>query len=245
MEEIRKAFHHDLDDVRHDIMRLGGMVSELIPRATELLLAGDLTAAEEVVKGDDVLDALALDIDEHCTRILARQNPVASDLRAIVAAIHLVSEIERCGDLVVNLAKATRRLHGTPIDPKMRGIIQRMGHAGQRLLRAALDAYADRDEALAAALDDMDDEMDELNSELLHAIFETRSDATDLKATVQLALIGRYYERIGDHAVNMGERVAYLVTGWLPEHTGAARARARADQNQAEPGPPEASHENP
>ena len=109
-----------------------------------------------------------------------------------------------------------------------------MGEEAQRLMRVAIDAYAERDDGKAAALDDMDDRLDTLHKDYIQAIFETHKAAgLDLQAGVQLALIGRYYERIGDHAVNIGERVRYMVTGWMPEHTGAARVAARFEAKEA------------
>jgi phosphate transport system protein len=230
MAEIRKVYHEQLDDIDRQLVEMGGMVVELIPRGTEILLNGDLKGAEDLIIGDDKLDLMALDIDEKCTQVMSRQQPMAVDLRSLVAALHLVNEIERSGDLVVNIAKGTRRLHGLPIDPKLRGLIERMGNEAQRLFKTAMDAYVDRNEGLAAALDDMDDTMDELHGDFIQALFESRhAEVGDLQPAIQLALIGRYYERIGDHAVNIGERVIYLCTGWLPEHTGAAREKARTE----------------
>jgi phosphate transport system protein len=102
-----------------------------------------------------------------------------------------------------------------------------MASEAVRLYQLAMDAYADGDADLAAALDDMDDRLDQLHKNYIQAILEQYADARDVQMAVQLALVGRYYERIGDHAVNIGERVQYMVTGWLPEHTGAARHAAR------------------
>ena len=96
-------------------------------------------------------------------------------------------------------------------------------------MRVAIDAYAERDDGKAAALDDMDDRLDALHKEYIQAIFETHKGTARPPGGVQLALIGRYYERVGDHAVNIGERVRYMVTGWMPEHTGAARVAARVE----------------
>jgi phosphate transport system protein len=228
--DVRRSFHHDLDLVRDDLVRLAGMVSEALARGTEALLAGDLAVAEELISHDDVLDTLAVDIEERCYSLLALQQPVAVDLRALVAATRMVSEIERSGDLVVNMMKATRRLYGTPIDPKVRGLIARLATEVGRLFRLAIDAYADRNEGLAAALDDMDDAVDTLHAEYIASIFESHDrKSIPLQAAVQLALVGRYYERIGDHAVNIGERVRYICTGWLPEHTGVARVAASGE----------------
>src|SRR5215211_6991860 len=229
--DVRRGFHHDLDLIRDDMVRLAGMVSEALARGTDALLAGDLVVAEELITNDDVLDALAVDIEERCYSLLALQQPVAIDLRALVAASKMVSEIERSGDLVVNMMKAARRMYGTTIDPKLRGLIAQLSKEAGRLFRLAMDAYADRNEALAAALDDMDDAVDGLHAEYIAAIFESHDrKAIPLQAAVQLALVGRYYERIADHAVNVGERVRYICTGWLPEHAGVARVAASGER---------------
>ncbi len=104
-----------------------------------------------------------------------------------------------------------------------------MSEEARSLFQLAIDAYARGDAALAAALDDIDDRLDDLHEDYIQLIFEAHARGSlDLRAAVQLAVIGRYYERIGDHAVNIGERVTYMITGWLPEHSGAARAEARA-----------------
>lgn len=228
MQDIRKGFHHDLDVVRDDIVRLASMVTEALGKATQALLDGDLTTANEIIQGDDVLDTLALDIEERCYQLLALQQPMATDLRALVAAIRMVAEIERSGDLVCNIMKASRRMYGADFDPKVRGLITRLGQEVHRLFRLSIDAYVDRNDGLAAALDDMDDSVDALHADYIQSIFESHdTEAMQLQTAVQMALVGRYYERIADHAVNIGERVRYMVTGWLPEHTGAARLAAQ------------------
>ena len=234
-QEIRKSFHQHLDEVKQDILRLAAMVTERIPWGTEILLTGNLKAAEELIVGDDELDALYTEIEERCYQLLALQQPMASDLRAVVTAIRMNSEIERSGDLMVNVAKAARRIYGTDIDPKVRGLIQRMGEEAQKLFQMAMDAYNENDDGMASALDDIDDRLDSLHHDYIQAIFEVgAAEGSDVRAIVQLALVGRYYERIGDHAVNIGERVRYLCTGWLPEHTGAARQAARKAASDAE-----------
>ena len=234
--EIRKTFHQELDSLRDDLVRLAGMATEALAAGTDAFLGGDLRAVEAIIAGDDEIDELSLEIEERCFRLLALQNPLASDLRQIIAAIRMSSEIERSADLVTNTMKAARRLHGTPLDPRIRGLIERLSEHVHRLFRLAIDAYVDRDEGLAAALDDMDDDIDDLHSEYIRTIFEVyEGGTTPLQVSVQLALVGRYYERIGDHAVNIGERVRYMVTGWLPEHTGAARLAAKRAARLEEP----------
>lgn len=228
-EELRKAFHEDLDTIKHGIVRMAGRVSETIPRGTEAFLASDLAEAQTLIEEDDIIDALSIELEERCYEVLALQQPMASDLRAIMTALWLNAEIERSGDLMTNIAKATRRIYGSEIDPRIRGLLVQMSEEAARLFRLAINSYVERDAGLAVALDDIDDRLDELNIETTQAILETYNDRDlDLQPAVQLALICRYYERIGDHAVNIGERVRYMVDGWLPEQTGAARAALRA-----------------
>jgi phosphate transport system protein len=229
-DELRKQFHEELADLQHEVVRAAAMVTEGIPRTTEVLLTSDLNGAQALIEDDDELDYLSLEIEEHAIRLMALQQPMASDLRTIVAALKLNGEIERSGDLVVNIAKASRRIYGVEFNPRCRGIIQAMSEQAANLYRRAIDAYVEGDAALAAALDDMDDRLDGLNKEFIQAIFEAHGEGSiDLQAAVQLALVSRYYERIGDHAVNMGDMVQFVVTGWMPEHSGAARVKARRE----------------
>lgn len=225
---LRKQFSEHLDHIQSSVVRLGDMVCEAIPAATATLLTGDLAGARNIIDGDDEIDALTLEIEEECFQILVLQSPMARDLRVVVTALRLASEIERCGDLASNIAKTARRLFHVELDPTLRAMVDRMSELAVGLLRFALDAYARADDAQAAALDDLDDELDNLHRAFVETIFEQhRTQDLDLRVGVQLALIGRFYERLGDHAVNVGERVQYQVTGWLPERDGAQRAQAR------------------
>lgn len=228
MPDSRSTFHQQLDDVQRDLIRAAARVTESIMRGTEALLALDLAAAQALIDGDDEIDVLTLEIEERCFTLLARQQPMASDMRAVVTAIRLTSEIERSGDLMVNVAKATRRLYGAEVPVPLHSLLRAMAEQAVRLYGLAMDAYAEGDATLAAALDDMDDHLDQLHKDYIQTILELHADVGDVQVAVQLALVGRYYERIGDHAVNIGERVQYMVTGWLPEHTGAARLAAKA-----------------
>jgi phosphate transport system protein len=228
MPDSRSTFHQQLDEVQRDLIRAAARVTESIMRGTEALLTIDLAEAQELIDADDEIDALTLDIEERCFTILARQQPMASDMRAIVTAIRLTSEIERSGDLMVNVAKATRRLYGSEVPVPLRSLLQSMAAEAVRLYGWAMDAYQQQDADLAGALDDMDDRLDELHRDYIQTILEVHADVRDVQVAVQLALVGRYYERIGDHAVNIGERVQYMVTGWLPEHAGVARLAARS-----------------
>ena len=232
----RKAYHQELQGLRQDIIALAARVTEAIPRGTEVLLNGDLAAAQALIDDDDEIDRLSVALEDRIFSIFVRQAPMASELREIITMLKAVGELERSADLMVNVAKAARRLYGSPLTARIRGLITAMSGEAQKLMQLAVDAFAERDDALAAALADIDDRLDQLNRDMVQAIFESQAaENPDLQTAVQLALIARYYERIGDHAVNIGQRVAFMVTGWLPEHTGAMRARARHDLPAAAP----------
>jgi phosphate transport system protein len=224
MEDLRRTFHTDIDHARGELVRLAAAVTETIPRATAVLLDGDLEAADQIIRGDDEIDARSVDIEEHCYRILALQAPVASDLRQVIALLKMVAEVERSADLLCNICKAARRIYGHELDPKLRGIIAQMGEQAQQLYDAAIESFIENDAAKAAAIDDMDSFLDGLQKQFVQAIFESHaSGRIDLQVAVQLAVVARFYERIGDHAVNIGERVRFIITGWMPEHRGANR----------------------
>jgi len=229
-ELLRSSFHEDLDAMRLEVVRMCAMVTEMIPRATDAFLNNDLTAASKLIADDDQLDAVSIDLDTRCMQLLALQNPMATDLREIVAAIRLNPEIERSGDLVVNIAKATRRMFGTEYEPHVRGLITKMSEEAQRMFRLATEAYDSRDIALGAALDDIDDRLDDYANDLVTSVLtDHRAHERDPQTSIQMALIGRFYERVGDHAVNIGEWVRFIVEGWRPEDVGAARATANTE----------------
>ena len=132
MNELRKNFHHELDEVHSELMRIGASVIEAIPRCTRVLLDMDLEGADLMILGDDEIDSRCIDVEERCYHILALQAPVASDLRAIVAALKMTAEIERSADLAVNICKAARRIYGHELNPKLRGLIGKMSQQADR-----------------------------------------------------------------------------------------------------------------
>ncbi len=214
MPETRKVFHEELNQLRADIVRLAALAGESIQAGTASLLEFDLAAAEAVVAGDKVLDDLTHSIEERTCLLLARQQPMAVDLRMLVTTLRIIHELERIGDLMVNVAKGARRLYPGPLEPKVRGIIDRMRKQATAQLQLASDTFAEGDPAKASALADMDDVMDDLQKELYRTIFRSGAhDEAEIQRAVQVALLGRYFERIADHAVNIGERVNYMVTG--------------------------------
>lgn len=229
--DLRVEFHESLDELRNDLVRLGAMTVETIGRGTAALLERDLHKAQQLIDGDDVIDTLAITIEETCYRLLALQQPMARDLRFIICSLRLASELERSADLMVNICKASRRIYDVSMTPTVRSLIEDMSIEAASLTRKAIDAFVASDDGLASALDDIDDRLDDLQVEFVESVFTSHeSDGITLRSAVQLALIGRYYERIGDHAVNMGERITYMVTGWLPEHAAVARLELRTRQ---------------
>jgi len=216
MPETRKVFHEELDELTSSVVRLAAMASEAIQSGTSALLDFDLAGAEQMIADDRILDGLAHDMEERVYLLLARQQPMAVDLRTLVTIVRVAHELERIGDLMVNVAKATRRIYPRELDPKLRGIIDRMREQATAQLQVAADAFADRDAERARALNDMDDVMDDLQKELFRTIFSFPArDEAAVQLAVQVALVGRYFERIADHAVNVAERVPYIVTGTL------------------------------
>ncbi|MGH9154542.1 MAG: phosphate signaling complex protein PhoU [Acidimicrobiales bacterium] len=214
MVETRKLYHEQLGELMADTVRLAALAGEQIALGTQAFLDADLAAAGDVVAGDAVLDDLTHAIEENVYLVLARQGPVAGELRTLIAVLRVIHEIERCGDLMVNVAKATRRLFPHSLDPRIRGLVERMGAQAGNQLRLSSAAFRDGDVGQAEALADMDDTMDDLQKTLFRAVFAAgASDEAALQAAVQVALIGRYYERIADHAVNIGERVRFMVVG--------------------------------
>ena len=230
MDELRKNYHHELESARAELARLAALVAELIPRATQVLLDGDLEGAEYIIRGDEAIDDRAVELEEQCIRILALQAPVATELRQVVALLKMIAEVERSGDLVRNICKAARRIYGHDLDPKLRGLIHRMGEQAQQIYAAAIEAFVESDAAKAAALDDMDAYLDALQKQFIQAIFESQAAGRiDMQIAVQLAIVARFYERIGDHAVNIAERVRFVITGWVPDHKKPQRAKVDVD----------------
>jgi phosphate transport system protein len=146
----------------------------------------------------------------------------------------MIAEVERSADLAANVCKAARRIYGHDLDPRVRGIVARMGEQAQAMFDATLEAFRESDAAKAAAVDDMDAYLDALQKQFISAIFESQAQGhIDLQVAVQLAMVARFYERIGDHAVNMSQRVLYIVTGKVPDHSKPNRQKMVLGDNLA------------
>ncbi len=216
-QEVRRSFAEHLDEVRNDVVKLTGLTTEAIGASTQALLDTDLGAVERVIGNDNRIDELKEAIELRVYGMFATQQPMAGDLRTLLAVLRILQEVQLTADLTVSIAKSARRLYPTQLPPKVRGLLERMGAQASIQLNLAVDAFADLDEAIAAALPDMDDVMDDLQKDLFRAIFETCSnDEAGLQQAVQLALIGRFFERIADHAVLIGAWVRFMITGEFP-----------------------------
>ena len=214
---VRGAFAEHLEIASTDLVRLAAMTAESIRVASHALLAGDLAAAERVIAENIAVDALKEDLEFRVYEFFALQQPMARDLRALIAMLRILHEIQLTAGLTVSIAKAARRLYPGELDPKIRGILEQMGTQGAIQLNVAVDAFADHDLAIASALPDMDDVMDDLQRDFFRVIFDTCArDEFGLHQAVQLALLGRFYERIADHAVLIGAWTKFMITGEFP-----------------------------
>jgi len=215
--ETRRSFAEHLEEIRADVIKIAGLTSEAIGACTEALLDADLMAVERIIAEDLTIDTLKESLEFRVYEMFATQQPMAGDLRTLLAVLRILQEIQLTADLTVTISKATRRLYPGQLPPKIRGLIERMGAQASIQLNLAVDAFADLEVAIASALPDMDDVMDDLQKELFRAIFElSTSDEAGIQRAVQLALIGRYYERIADHAVLIGAWTRFMVTGEFP-----------------------------
>ena len=220
MVETRRTFDEQIQEVRAEVVKLAVQSCEQIGAATQAFLDADLTVVDDIYDAHQEIKERVLQIEHRVYQLFALQQPMASDLRVMLAVLRILHEIELTGGLMRNVARATRRLYPRELPPRIRGIIERMGAQASVQTHLAVDAFADGDEAIASALPDMDDVMDDLQRELFRAIFsgfsgESTNEAA-LQMAVQLAIVGRDYERAADHAVMVGRWVEFMVTGQLP-----------------------------
>jgi len=218
---MREAFHDQLDAMFVDLAAICRSVEEAVRLATEALSTGDAATAEQVISADIDIDKARERVEDSAFLLLSLQQPVASDLRTVVAALRMVSELERMGDLSVHVAKIARlRVPNLAVPEEVRPTISRMAEVAEEMVSRVARIITDRDvdEALELAKDD--EEMDQLRrssfADMLSADW-----SHGVEAAVDLALLGRYYERIADHAVSVANRVIFVVTGENPRAVGA------------------------
>lgn len=218
---MRDAYHEDLDAIGAALVRLTGLVENAITRATVALMQADLTAAEAVIAGDDEVDNLYRWIEARSLDLLARQQPVAGDLRTLVGGLRMVSDLERVGDYAVHIAKVARRRYPAgAVPPELRDIVAEMGATAASIVAKAGVVIAERDVAAARELESDDDVMDALQRRLFRVLLDG-GWPHGMEAAIDITLTGRYYERLADHAVSVARQLVYLVTGehgWAPAH---------------------------
>jgi phosphate transport system protein len=218
--ENRRPFDEQLQEMRSEVVRLAVKSCEAIGAATQALLDADLSLVDEIYEVRREMEERVIAVEQQVYQLFALQQPIASDLRTMLAVLRILQEIELTAGLMRNVARATRRLYPRELPPRIRGILERMGAQASVQMHLAIDAFGDNDEKVASALPDMDDVMDDLQKDLFRSIFAGFSaeqvDEAQLQMAVQLAFVGRDYERAADHAVMIGRWVAFMVTGKLP-----------------------------
>jgi phosphate transport system protein len=212
MAEHRQEFHRELEAIEANVIGLFGMVAEDLPKATDALLSGNGEIVRMLAERDQAIDDLYPKIEELVDRELVLQSPLASDLRFLVSVLRVVPELERSHDLVVNIARRANYILSEDLSPRSRGLVEQMGSLASDMWRMAVDCWCQRDRSAAIALDDRDDEMDELFASLMA---ELGSGRMTLPVTMEMTLVARFYERLADHAVNIARRVVYLA-GSIP-----------------------------
>ena len=207
MVEHRQEFTRELEAIETKVIELFAMVAEDLPGATEALLTANNEVLRTLAEREKVINALYPEIEELVNREILLQSPVASDLRFLLSVLRIVPELERSHNLVVQIASRANHILGKDLSPRCRGLVERMGNLASEMWRQAVDSWYQRDRSVALILDGRDNDMDELHSSLLA---ELASGSMSLPVTMEMTLVARFYERLGDHAVNIARRVIYL-----------------------------------
>ncbi|MBU2695834.1 phosphate signaling complex protein PhoU [Nocardioides sp. WV_118_6] len=213
---MRDAYTDQLDAIFDDLAAISRRVQVAVAEATEALMTGDATTAEKVISEDAAIDRAREQVEERAFELLSLQAPVAGDLRTVVAALRMVAELERMGDLSVHVAKIARlRVPDVAVPDEVRPTFERMGAVAEDMVARVTEVIAGRDVEAAIALGRDDEEMDQLRR---RSFAELLGDewTHGVEAAVDIALLGRYYERIADHAVSIANRVIFVVTGHNP-----------------------------
>jgi phosphate transport system protein len=209
----RQEFERELEAIEAKVIELFAMVAEDLPGATHALLTGDAEILPVLTEREHTINALYPEIENLVNREIMRQAPVASDLRFLLSVLRIAPELERSHDLVVQIAARANHILGEDLSPRSRGLIERMGDLASSMWRRAADSWYQRDRSAALALEERDNEMDELHASL---VAELASGRMTLPVTMEMTLVARFYERLSAHAVNIARRVTYLA-GTAPE----------------------------
>ncbi|MFI9506051.1 phosphate signaling complex protein PhoU [Nocardia sp. NPDC052566] len=213
---MRVIYNEQMADLAHLLGEMAGLAGSAMDRATQSLLQADLTLAESVITEYDRIAEMITDAEEKAFALLALQAPVAGDLRQVVSAIQIVQDVNRMGALALHVAKVTRRRHPNHALPEaVNGYFAEMGRIAVNMGAGAKEVLETRDPERAAQLNEDDEAMDDLHRHLFTLLMD-RDWKYGVAAAVDVTLLGRYYERFADHAVEIGRRVIFLVTGVLP-----------------------------
>ena len=212
MERVTRHFQEELELLQERLLAMGGLAEEHVRESVRSLVSRDPGLVERVLGGDEPINDLHIEIDDRCFKLLALHQPMAADLRAIVAAVKINTDLERVGDLAVNIAEAAKRyLQHAPVKPLID--IPRMADIAQAMLRDALDAFVRRDVAMAEAVIGEDDRLDALKTQIFRELLTYMlSDPQTIEPSLDLILVSRHLERIGDHATNIAEDVIFMVS---------------------------------
>jgi phosphate transport system protein len=214
---MRKIYHDELDEVGATLINMSKLAGIAMQRATNALLDGDLAGAEAVISADPEIDSMREETERRCFQLIARQQPVATDLRVLITSLYMVQDLERMGDLALHVAKIARlRYPEIAVPNDIRDVISQMGEVALSLVGKVADVIDGRDVELAQAIEAEDDSMDALHRKLFTLLLSPNwSHGTE--AAIDMTLLGRYYERYADHAVAVARRVVFIVTGERPD----------------------------
>jgi phosphate transport system protein len=222
MADIRIRYHEELKDTEAHVQAMGAEAAELFGKSVRALIDDDIPLCDEVVRGDDAVDRYYLETEARVLRLFALQTPVASDLRLLTVLLHINLHLERVGDMAVNLAKITKLASDLPRSGTVLAHLEEMGSIALRMIAAAMDAFARRDLELCRTLPDMDEPIDLLNRGMLREVLQIADDKRMLEWGIRMHVVSRQIERVGDHAVDIAEQVAFLLTGEFREFTDAS-----------------------
>jgi phosphate transport system protein len=210
---MRNAFQEELDSIHDTLVKMGKLVEDSMSEATKALLQPNLELAEKVIKNDDVIDDMQHELDARTMMIIARQSPVAGDLRTLVTSLRMSADLERMGDMAHHIAKLARmRFPNSAVPNEIKEIITNMDRVAVSIIQKTTKSIDTRNTTLALELEKDDDEMDKLHRQLFKVLMDD-SWAHGTEVAIDMTLLGRYYERCADHAVSVGRRVYYMVNG--------------------------------
>ncbi len=216
------TFQEELDQLEASLQEEGSLVLRALRGAMNALAQRDLELTDEVIAFDDDVDRLYLQIEEEIESLLARQTPVATDLRLVLAILHMNLHLERMADYCVTIAKLTKLVADVEGDPALVQSLQEMGERAEEMIRVALDSFANRDLTGAESLVDLDELIDRSNRRFVERVVEIVAEPGLREWVLRMVLVSRTIERIGDHAVDIGEQTAYLLTAEFREFTDAS-----------------------